>query len=105
MTTPSIILVLLIVGIVLAVPMAIGISAALGFIIVTVHRWSTPCPKCGAHKLSGVDFIRETYPTGKGTGTFYRCENCHHRAFWSNDDRGWRDANAQEFDDYYTHAL
>lgn len=92
---------ILLVGLVLAFPLAIAISAALGFVLTTADRWTTRCPNCGARKLRNVNGIRETYPTNEGTGTFYACDVCQHRAFWSNDDRGWQDANASEFDDYY----
>ena len=100
MTTTWLILIVL-GGIILAFPLAIAICAALGFVLMTVERLRTPCPKCGARKLKNVNGIRETYPTGKGTGTFYVCEVCAHRVFWSNDDRAWQDANAQEFDSWY----
>jgi hypothetical protein len=92
---------MLLVGVVLAFPLAIGICTALGLVLVIVERWATPCPKCAARKLRNINGIRETYPTGKGTGTFYVCDDCQHRVFWSNDDRGWQDANAQKFDHWY----
>ena len=62
-----------VVGILLAFPTAIAICATGGLIAHIYDRLTTARPKCGRKKMKGVNGIRETYPTGRGTGTFYLC--------------------------------
>jgi hypothetical protein len=92
------IILVLAVGAVAAFPLAIGICAFLGFIVVMMDRLTTECPGCGGRTMGLVSGITETYPTGKGTGRCYSCG----RWFWSNDDRGWRDASDSNFDRWHS---
>ena len=91
---------ILVCGVLLAFPAAICISALLGYILMTWERKRTPCPSCGAYALRWLDGIRETYPTGRGTGNLYECEVCHHRAWWSNDDQQWQQPSGR-----FNHSL
>jgi hypothetical protein len=83
---------LLVAGVLLAFPVAIGICAFFGAVFLTVDRLTTRCPSCGTRSMRLTNGIRETFPTGRGTGTFYLCAACGQRWFWSNDDRQWQEA-------------
>jgi hypothetical protein len=87
---------LLIVGVLLALPLAIGICATLGAVLMAVDWLTSRCPGCGQQQMRWTNGIRETYPTGRGTGSFYLCRSCGGRWFWSNDDRGWEDASSPD---------
>jgi hypothetical protein len=89
---------LVLIGVALAFPLAICICAFLGFLLQTYHRLTTPCPHCAQHRLRSFSGIKETYPTGRNTGTFYVCDACSWRWFWSNDEREFRDASSAEYD-------
>jgi hypothetical protein len=88
-------------GILLAFPFAIGLCTLLGFVLLTIDRMTTRCPSCGDRAMRIVNGIRETFPTGEGTGWFYACVSCGRRSFWSNDDRVWQDASGTGFDRWY----
>jgi hypothetical protein len=92
------IVLILVGGVLLAFPLAVGICMFLGLILMTIDRLTTRCPDCRARRMRLTNGIKETYPTGRGTGTFYRCESCQRRWFWSNDDRAWQDASAPRYD-------
>jgi hypothetical protein len=83
-------------GVLLAFPVAIGVCATLGGILMTVDRLTTRCPGCDQRQMRQTNGICETYPTGRGTGRFYLCRSCGGRWFWSNDDRGWVDASSPD---------
>lgn len=89
-------------GVVLAFPLAILICALLGGVLMAYDRLTTRCPVCQARKMKRINAIRETYPTGEGTGSFYLCSACGRRSFWSNDDNAWEDATANHFDHFYS---
>ncbi len=76
----------------------ICICAFSGFLIQTHRRLTTPCLYCAQQQFRWVNGIRETCPTGCGTGTFYVCGVCLRRWFRSNDDREFRDASGSEYD-------
>jgi hypothetical protein len=94
----ALIAIALVVGVLLAFPIAILLCACLGWVLMTLDRATTRCPGCNARQMRCANGIRETYPTGRGTGKFYLCEACKRRWFWSNDDRCWRDADDSDFD-------
>src|SRR5258708_2094356 len=85
------------VGLILAFPLAISICALLGGSLVAFDRLTTRCPNCHVRRMKMTNGIRETYPTGRGTGRFYLCSACGKRAFWSNDNRAWENASASDF--------
>jgi hypothetical protein len=87
--------------IVLAIPLGIGVCLACGLLLTARDGLTTRCPGCRRLAMRAVDGIRETYPTGKGTGLGYVCENCHARWFWSYDDRAWQDALGKPFEDLF----
>src|SRR5262245_23204553 len=93
--------VLFVIGVLLAFPLAICICAFLGFLLQTYQRRTTPCPDCAKYQMRWVNCIKETYPDGRNTGAFYVCDACCRRWFWSNDDRGFRDASGAEYDQWY----
>jgi hypothetical protein len=90
------------IGVLAAFPLAVGICAVLGAITMGIDRLTNPCPGCGRRTLRCVNAIRETYPTGAGTGSFYICGHCDRRWFWSNDDKQWTDASADRFDRWFS---
>jgi hypothetical protein len=94
----ALIAIALIVGVLLAFPIAICLCAGVGWVLMTFDRLTTRCPSCTQRKMRYTNGIHETYPTGRGTGTFYLCDACSHRWFWSNDDRCWRDATDANYD-------
>jgi hypothetical protein len=94
----ALIAIALVAGVLLAFPIAICICACLGWVLMTFDRATTRCPACNTRQMRWTNGIRETYPTGRGTGRFYLCEACKRRWFWSNDDRCWRDAKDSDFD-------
>lgn len=55
-----------------------------------------PMPRLQPAQMRQTNGIFETYPTGRGTGSFYLCGSCGGRWFWSNDDRGWVDASSPD---------
>ena len=90
---------LFVLGVIAAFPLAIGICTLLGGLLMTIDWLTTRCPNCWMTRcMRMTDAIRETYPTGRGTGRFYLCRNCGQRSFWSNDDRAWQDASDADFD-------
>jgi hypothetical protein len=93
----AIIGVLFVAGVLLAFPLAIGICGALGGVLVAIDRLTTRCPRCKQRRMRCTNGIRETYPTGRGTGLFYLCRACSSWWFWSNDDRAWQDASSPDF--------
>jgi hypothetical protein len=94
----AVIVVALVGGVLLAFPLAICICASLGWVLITFDRLTARCPDCNQRRMRCTNGIRETYPTGRGTGKFYLCDGCKRRWFWSNDDRAWRDAADPDFD-------
>lgn len=95
------IIIVFVLGILAAFPLAIGICSVLGAIVLAVERLTTRCPACGSRSMKHVNSIRETYPTGKGTGRFYSCQSCHRNWFWSRDEEDWREASAEEIDRWF----
>jgi hypothetical protein len=89
---------LFVLGVLLAFPLAIGICATLGGVLMVADRLTTRCPGCGQRRMRCTNGIRETYPTGRGTGRFYLCGACGGRWFWSNDDGTWRNASSPNFE-------
>src|SRR5262249_20577916 len=94
----TIIALVFLIGVVLAFPTAIAICALLGGLLSVVDRLITCCLQCGERRMHWTNGIRETYPTGRGTGRFYFCSACGQRSFWSNDGHGWQDASDASFD-------
>lgn len=92
----------LIAGVVLAFPMAIGLCTALGAVLCLLDHLTTVCPGCGARrKMACISAIRTSYPNNCGTGRFYQCKNCQSRWLWSDKERVWQDASSADFDCWY----
>ncbi len=71
---------------------AILYAVALVLVAIRIHIFPPRCPQCNRRTLRVAGGIRETYPTGKGTGSFYQCKRCRKKLFWANDDHQWHDA-------------
>jgi hypothetical protein len=97
-SSDSLVVVVLLFGLMLAVPIAIGTCALIGWVMLIVNRPTIQCPTCHALQMRSTNAIRETYLTGRGTGQFYVCEACSKRWFWSNDDRTWELASKAHYD-------
>lgn len=91
-------IIVFVIGLILAFPLAVAICAFLGGMFIAVDRLITRCPVCHARSMRTANAIRETYPTAVGTGRFYVCRACGKRSFWSNDSREWKDASDSAFD-------
>ncbi len=88
------IIVIFIIGVILAFPLAILISAGLGWLIQLI---GIRCPSCRKRKLKCYSLIR---PTRQPSRSFYRCENCGARYKCLNG-RPWENASSPEYDKYY----
>ena len=89
----AIIIGLLMSGLLLAIPLAMGICAACGWLLHTVDRLTTRCPGCGQRRM---ELIGEAYG---GPGRWlYLCGACSGRWVWSNHERAWQDASPPDFD-------
>jgi hypothetical protein len=96
---PMILLLILVVGAILAFPLAVAICTFLGAILWAYEWLTIRCPSCqGRRCMQHKNGIKETFPTGRGTGRFYLCRSCGQRSFWSNDDKGWQDATDAKYD-------
>lgn len=96
---------LLVAGVLLAFPFAIGICAFFGAVFLTVDRLTTRCPSCRVRSMRLTNGIRESFPTGRGTGLFYLCEACGQRWFYSHDDWQWQEAASSAFDWAFSQRL
>ena len=64
-------------GVLLAFPLAVLLTVAVGWPLLRVRRIFNPCPMCGARKLKCVNFLRCLHPP-----SFYLCEACGSRLKW-----------------------
>jgi len=79
-------------AILLVLSPAVLYALALALAAIRIHVLPPRCPACHRRSLRQAGAIRETYPTGKGTGSFYQCESCGKKWFWANDDHQWHDS-------------
>jgi hypothetical protein len=84
---------LFLVGCVLAFPLAILISAFLGWLLKII---GTKCPKCQRRTL---ELWWSVLSNPRPSPMFYKCANCGAR--YMTGDRGWEDASSPEFDEKY----
>lgn len=93
---PHMIILLCIIGLFLAVPLAIGPCLASRSLVAIPERLR-PCPACASRKLQVVARVRESQPLG----SLYFCATCECRCFWSDDSFAWYDVSGPEFDRWY----
>jgi hypothetical protein len=81
-------------GIVFRSPVVVGVGLVVWLTLTITKGRTARCPACGVAKMRCVGGIKEAYPSGKGTGWSYLCEQRGQRWWWSNDRRAWEDASA-----------
>lgn len=77
------------VGVILAFPLAILLTVAVGWPLLKLAQFLNPCPKCGARKLRWVNGLRCPHPP-----SFYECDGCGVKLKWQS--AKWSEATNEE---------
>jgi predicted RNA-binding Zn-ribbon protein involved in translation (DUF1610 family) len=92
------VLIAVVIGGILAGPLAILLCALAGSILKRIEQ-ATKCPACGTASLTCVTRLRTNPPTG--TGSYYVCECCGVRWFRPMG-KSWINASGAEYDGVFS---
>lgn len=95
------ILIIFIVCVVLAFPLAILISAALGALVILIERLTIRCPSCNARKMRSMNWLRVNSTDNIWSMSFFLCLACGKRWLRINSQKTWEDASDPKYDHAY----